>query len=319
MNKNSRKFKIAIVIILIQALIIVGVLVGTRVLYPQSFGYIDEVPWDNLPTMTKHILQDTPTKTIEPIRVLFDLENCTYPSTLILEQLSNAEGIEADVWIWRQKYTKSEAFSIINGDFDKTYRDLFFQLYTTKINILLGVDASLIEVELFEAETWIGEYDPDGVTASGDLVAAVKLTHTLNEFNNGVIGPGLCEDTAASLGVSSTPDRLSLEIYTLTPVFQNTPTPTPTPSLAYTPTPTTTSSPTRTPTPTISNTPYAGVVWTSTPTPTKTDKPDDPDPTKEEPNPTARNTRVAPTDPPPTDPPPTEEPTEEPTPTLANP
>jgi len=282
---NSRKFRIAIIIILIQALVIIGVVVATRVQYPESLGYIDEVPWEMMPTVTKRIIRDTPTKTIEPIRALFELENCTYPSEVILNQLSDIEEFEVDVWIGRQKYTKDDAISIINGDSGTIYRDLFFQLYTTKINIQLGVNASLIEIEVYEAETFISEYDPDVTIEISDLQDAVRVTSILNDFNNGVIGPGLCGRITAVAEDSPTPTLLfSTSTKTPTPQDTSTSTLTPTPS----------------PTPTFTNTPYI-VVRTSTPIPTKTEKPDKP---TDEP-------------PPPTKVPPTEAPTDEPIPTNA--
>ena len=285
---NSRKFRIAIVIILVQALVIIGVVVATRVQYPESLGYIDDVPWEMMPTVTKRIIRDTPTKTVEPIRILFDLENCTYPSDVILNQISNAEEFEIDVWIGRQKYTKDEAISIINGDGGTIYRDLFLQVYTTKINIQLGVNASLIEIEVYEAETFISEYAPDETIEIGDLQDALNVTSVLNDFNNGVIGPGLCGGATAVVEASLTP-TLMFSTSTKTPTPEDTSIPTST----YTPSPT----------PTFTNTPYVVVrTFTPTPVPTKTKKPEKP--TDEPP-------------PPPTKKPPTEEPTEEPLPTPA--
>jgi hypothetical protein len=294
---NIQKFKTPLIALVVLILLTAGIVMTSRTLSSGSQGYVEEVPWEIIPTITKFVVPNTPTKTIEPFRALFTRADCTYPPEVVMNQLVKREELEVDIWMGNQEYSKNDAIEVINSSESKIYKDLFLQLYTAKINIYLGVDASQIEIELYDAENLINKYSLEAIRTIKDLIEAVDLTDTLEDFNNGVIGPGLCDRSfLASLDAQATPIRLSLSTITPTPANTNTPTPTQTPI--------------RTPTPLITNTPYSAG---RTSTPTKTDKPDEPDP-PDEPNPTVRNTRV-----PPTDPPPTDVPTKEPTPTLAGP
>ncbi len=124
---------------------------------------------------------------------------------------------------------------------------LIHQLIPAILNAENGADETAIEDVRAEAEAWLVD-NPLGSDPKGEVrKVGVDLAETLEEFNSGLIGPGLCED----------------EIISLVPDQPEDPTETPT----ETPTPTNTSTPTNTPTPTATQT------FTSKPsnTPTETE------------------------------------------------
>lgn len=71
---------------------------------------------------------------------------------------------------------------------------LAHQLITAKLNIANGADGSAVAAAIAEADALIGSLVVPPV-GSGHLHPSVTaaLTTTLDEFNNGVIGPGHCE------------------------------------------------------------------------------------------------------------------------------
>jgi hypothetical protein len=306
---NRRRIIIFSILVVIQLSVIVGVFLTIRYRYPDSTAEDDLASNQLWPTMTEFFQRVSPTWTLEPGLVFFQSAPCTYPSEYVKTHLSELDTLAIDIWIGEQKYSASDASSIIFSDRNIIFRDLFLQLYVAKVNIRLGADGSTVDLELFRADSFVSEYPSDDDLNIEEIKRAVMLTDTLANFNAGVIGPGVCTGIAQAMQPSPTVFRISLSTVTLTPGRTSSPTPTPMPST--------------TPTPTATKTAYL-VTPRFTSTPTKTEKPEPENPTQAPPTASPQPTRVPPTQPPPTArptntevPPPTPEPTEEPTPTTA--
>jgi hypothetical protein len=124
-------------------------------------------------------------------------------------------------------YSKAEAIAVLRTAprGDATYI-LIHQLIAATLNVAHGADPSAVQATLDAAEAWLGVHALGSKPTSADRDEGVALAATLDDFNNGRIGPGHCDE--------ATP----------------TPTANPTPTETTTPTPTATETPTVEPTPT---------------------------------------------------------------------
>ncbi len=125
------------------------------------------------------------------------------------------------------------------------YYILAHQFIAARLNILGGASSTPeVDEALAWSEAFFSQYTPNGWPASlkGKALSYADL---LDQYNNGVIGPGHCDDVTPT----PTPEP------TATPTPVPTPTPTPTPEPTATPTPVPTPTPTPTPEPTATPTP----------------------------------------------------------------
>lgn len=316
---NLRKIFILALLVLIQLIVIFGVVIAMRLQYPNAVKDSNDVSWELTPTMTVFLLRNTPTSVLQPIAVFSRSQPCTYPSEYLINHIDELDALGIDIWIGDQKYTTSEALSVINGDHSEVFQDLFLQLYTAKINIRLGADGSIVDLETYRADSLVDNYSNEDAMTIEEIQQAVQLTNILRSFNTGVIGPGLCPVNLSE--IEAYPTVFFLSITTNTPA----------PTTTETHTPTSTSTPTAT---------QYNAIYSVTPkytsTPTNTEESSQPKQTTQvAPSLTPQNTRIPPTQPPPSStsrpptdtprpptdtaipPPPTTEPTDEPTPTTA--
>ncbi|MBI4514453.1 MAG: hypothetical protein HY699_01375 [Deltaproteobacteria bacterium] len=152
-------------------------------------------------------------------------------------------------------YTKAEAIFILQTPTggDATYI-LAHQLIAAKLNVLNGANGAAVADAIASADTWLAAHPLGSNPSDADRAYGIALAAVLDGYNNGVIGPGHCDD----------------EPPTPSPTKTLRPTKTPTPPL-----PTATATPTRTPsaTPTATKTSRPTSTPKATPTPSPTPTP----------------------------------------------
>ena len=91
-------------------------------------------------------------------------------------------------------YSKSQLLDILNTptDGDATYI-LAHQLIAAKLNVAKGADDSAIAATIAAADAWLIQ-NPLGSNPQGDArQEGIDLAATLDDYNNGLIGPGSCD------------------------------------------------------------------------------------------------------------------------------
>jgi len=220
--------------------------------------------------------QVTPTPTPKP--------NCTRTASYWVDHL--------DYWpdhfvMGNLEYYREEAVKIYQMTSVDVSIRLFIQFNTAYLNILYGADPTAIKYTLDEASSWL-DYQTIGDSMPGPIgQRGLELTKLLEDFNNGISGPGECPGD-----LTLEPDQSAgffVPAFTVTPA-------TGTPTQVFTPTQT----------PTAVRVFYTPVPPTKTPKPTKrAPRPKTAVPTKSSP-PTAAPTAPKPPtrEPLPTPPPP---------------
>jgi hypothetical protein len=221
-------------------------------------------------TATNSADATTPTSTTSILNCTYTMGYWrTYPDAWLIE----------NIIIGDYSFTKAEAIVILENEARDTTTRLLQQFITALLNKLKGADSSAVEETLVRTSDWLTANSPEVDLTQEQLSEALELVSELEDYNNGVIGPGHCVDEP----VTATPRPSA------TPTITNTPTPIPTIRL-------------RTPTPTEKE--GGGPKPTKPPPSAPTNTP--PQPT-EPPPPQPTNTRQPPTEAP-TLPPPTAEP-----------
>jgi len=266
----------------------------------------------------------SPTPTTTP-----DANNCTYTMGY-WKNHPEAWPVE-EITIGGLTFAKAAAIAILETPpgGDATYI-LARQLIPAKLNVLKGADPSAIKATITGADDWLGEHPLGSDPSNPDRDQGIALAGALDEYNNGVIGPGRCGDETATPTPEETRERTlhptegpttgPTEEPTEKPTATPTATPTTEPHNTPTPTATPTTEPADEPTPEPSTTPTATATPTTEPhnTPTPTATPT----TEPTATPTATATPTLPPDTPtptpvpetPTPEPPTPTPTVEPSP-----
>ena len=93
-------------------------------------------------------------------------------------------------------YTKLQALNILKTppQGDATYI-LAHQLIAAKLNIFNSADDSAVADTIIAADTWLVE-NPLGTDPSNPArLVGIALADILDDYNNGVIGPGHCDDS----------------------------------------------------------------------------------------------------------------------------
>jgi uncharacterized repeat protein (TIGR01451 family) len=91
-------------------------------------------------------------------------------------------------------YTKAEAIAILNTppDGDATYI-LAHQLIAARLNILNGADPDAVATTIVEADDWLATHPLGSNPSNPDREEAIELSEILDDYNNGLIGPGHCD------------------------------------------------------------------------------------------------------------------------------
>jgi hypothetical protein len=261
------------------------------------------------PTPTHSVIptETVPTFTAEPTYTL----NCTYTIYYwrVYTDAWQLESIDLD----DRSYSKDQAIAILNIDDPNLATTRLLQQYILALlNTLKGADPSGIERTLERVNEWLILHPPEIRLTQAESLEGDTFADELQDFNDGLTGPGLCIDEPLTPTPGATPTPLN---YTPTPGATSTP-------LNDTPTPGATPTPLNyTPPATATNTPRPiGTVFFPTATPTKKPsggkpkptsqptQPPPPPPTNTSPPPpsnTPKPTQVVPPTPAPTQPPPT--------------
>jgi hypothetical protein len=90
-------------------------------------------------------------------------------------------------------YTKAQLLAILGTSprGDATYI-LIHQLIAASLNVAEGADPSAVGAALAAADAWLASHPLGSKPTGPDREAGLALATTLDEFNNGVIGPGHC-------------------------------------------------------------------------------------------------------------------------------
>lgn len=90
-------------------------------------------------------------------------------------------------------YTKAELLAILRTPprGDATYV-LIHQLIAAKLNVASGADPTAIATVLADADAWLVAHPLGSKPSGADREAGIALAEALDDFNNGVTGPGHC-------------------------------------------------------------------------------------------------------------------------------
>ena len=92
-------------------------------------------------------------------------------------------------------YTKAQALGILRTPprGDATY-NLIHQLIAATLNVAGGADSTVIASVLAEADAWLAANPLGSKPKGATREAGLALAGALDAFNNGVTGPGHCDD-----------------------------------------------------------------------------------------------------------------------------
>lgn len=93
-----------------------------------------------------------------------------------------------------ETYSKAEAITIFNTEpaGDATYI-LAHQFIAARLNILNGAESSAVATTMSEADIWFSSHPLGSNPSNPDREQAISLSEILDDYNNGLIGPGHCD------------------------------------------------------------------------------------------------------------------------------
>jgi hypothetical protein len=104
-------------------------------------------------------------------------------------------------------YTKEQALAILStppSRGDATYI-LAHQLIAAKLNVLIGADDSVVATAIADADAWLAAHPLGSLPHGTDRSAGIALAEILDQYNNGLIGPGHCKGAPPSPEPTPTP------------------------------------------------------------------------------------------------------------------
>ncbi|RPI35206.1 MAG: hypothetical protein EHM70_00415 [Chloroflexota bacterium] len=201
-------------------------------------------PATSTPTPFQPIKASYPlsTNTAAPIASLL----CTYNTTY---WLSHPEAWPPVAVIGSASYTREDMLQLLLNATNDTTIMLIRTFYITALNLHYGADPLEIASTVAEANTWLTENIPGSELTQDKRDKASSLAARLNDYNNGVVGPGLCPDAPPAPTALPTDTPTAAPTDTPTAVPTDTPDPTPVPTQRPVVLPTKTPVPTRIPDP----------------------------------------------------------------------
>ncbi len=115
--------------------------------------------------------------------------NCTFSAWHWLEQ---PEIWPAQVSVGSLNYTQEEALRLIREGPVDVFKILFIQFHTAYLNVIWGADPAQITEAMFEASQWLLEHPGGSTLTEEESQRGLKIAKTLQEYNDGDIGPGRC-------------------------------------------------------------------------------------------------------------------------------
>jgi hypothetical protein len=199
--------------------------------------------------------------TIEITQNPAENSNCTFP---LIYWVEHPERFPAQIVIGDQIYTRGDIAEILTTKSDDCRTNLLKELIVAFLNILEGSDPGAIDTTINSTITWLIENSVGSDPSQFSLQTCRELTSVLQNYNNGLISPGLCP------GAPSSPTPT---LTMVPPTATDTLTPSPSPT-RFIPTATNTQLPTLIPTETPTNTPTIFIIYPSR-TPTRTERPEE--------------------------------------------
>jgi len=252
------------------------------------------------PGSTSSILVTDPAAEFTPDAEL--LKNCTF--TIHFWKVYSGAWNTNHIIFGERAYTKVQAIAIINIEDPSLATTRLMQQYITAyLNSIEGADPTEIERTMERALAWLVLHPPEVGLNQAESLAGEILADALEDFNNGVTGPGHCihEPFTPTPGLTPTPLNYTPPVTAtftpapFTPSGPDSSNPTKKPGGGPKPTDPPTNPPTNPPPPPATN--------TSKPPPPKPTPSPRPPPTQAPPPPT--DPPPPPPPPPPTQPPPT--------------
>ena len=152
------------------------------------------------PTETPLPPQPTPTATLAPSATPAPVdEKCTRSAVY---WAYHPESWPYQVVVGNFTYTRDQAVVLFSSQSRDIPWVLFIQFHAAILNYLSGTNPGAIEQVLLDASTWIGTHPFGGSVSEEDLLAAQPLAKALEDYNNGVTGPALCQDDPSLLGMT---------------------------------------------------------------------------------------------------------------------
>ena len=166
------------------------------------------VPVTPEPTFTSSPTVETPTSTPKK-------SSCVYPDVY---WVGTSDNLPAQIAFKGFRLTKETVLSILYSQVQEETTTLLQQFIITNLNISAGADPSSLGLTLEYAEEWLNLHPVGSQVSDDDRQVGASLVVTLKEYNNGQLGPVLCNFV---LPATRTPTH--------------TPTPTPTRTRVYIP------------------------------------------------------------------------------------
>lgn len=223
------------VILIVLAFVIVGMTVLIPVViasdYYQNATLEDEwtpIANDN-PTATRtrgpEPVDETVLSEITPSATPLVKKNCTNTS---IYWIYHVELWPSQFLIGEISYTGEQAIQYMESPNYDTPVLLFIQLHTTFLNLLSGADPESIEQTMVEASIWLSEHPIGEDVSDLDRQEGQGYIRVLEDYNNGIIGPGQCEEDPIIALPTETPNLTYTSIALTEMAGTSTPSPTPT-------------------------------------------------------------------------------------------
>jgi hypothetical protein len=115
--------------------------------------------------------------------------NCTYTYYYWLQ---NPTSFPQEIVINKQNITAEEGLALITSSDGSPEILLTRQLYITYLNLANGADISLVKSTIVDAENWLDQNSGPTELSEFQIQTANTLATTLDAYNNGLFGPGIC-------------------------------------------------------------------------------------------------------------------------------
>jgi hypothetical protein len=140
------------------------------------------VPVTPEPTFTSSPTVETPTSTPKK-------SSCVYPDVY---WIGTADKLPDQIAFKGFRLTKETVISILYSPVQEETTTLLQQFIIANLNISAGSDPSSLGLTLEYAEEWLNLHPVGSQVSDDDRQVGASLVITLKEFNNGQLGPRLC-------------------------------------------------------------------------------------------------------------------------------
>jgi hypothetical protein len=108
-------------------------------------------------------------------------------------------------------FTKQDTLPLILNDTQDLAARLQWQFIAAALNLLNGADSSAVEATMVQASAWIDAHPPLIDLDADERQEGEMLVKSLEDYNRGLTGPGLCADNLPLVLLSSPPAPTATE------------------------------------------------------------------------------------------------------------